>query len=144
MSNGWIDGKFETIIYFFISYPQRTMFLKLVDASHLVKDEKLLSGLLDEIKMKFGVENVVQIIIDNVSNYVVVGELLDTHPIIFWTPCVAHYLDLMLENIDKLEWVNKVAKQAKSITKYIYNHTWGLNLVKKNTWGGELVKLSIT
>jgi hypothetical protein len=77
---------------------------------------------LDEVVVEVGVENVVQVIIDNASNYVVASKLLEEkHPTIFWTPCVAHYLDLMLEDIGKLEWVKKVVDHAKCITKYIYN-----------------------
>jgi hypothetical protein len=121
------------------------MFLKSVDASDQVKDAQLLFQLLDEVVVEVGVENVVQVITDNASNYVVVGRLLeDKHPTIFWTPCTAHCLDLMLEDIGKLDWVKKVVDHAKCITKYIYNHTWVLNLMRKNIGGKELVRPAIT
>jgi hypothetical protein len=48
---------------------------------------------------------------------------------IWWTPCVAHCLDLMLEDIGKIEWVKKCVEEAKFITRYIYNHTSVLNLI---------------
>jgi hypothetical protein len=35
-------------------------------------------------------------------------------------------------------------EQGKSITRYIYNHTWVLNLTRKNTGGKELVRSGIT
>ena len=89
--------------------------------------------------------NVVQIIIDNASNYVLAGKMLESkHKTIFWTPCVAHCIDLMLEDIGKQDWVKDVIDQAKSITKYIYNHSWVLNLMRKNTGNMELVRLAIT
>jgi hypothetical protein len=34
--------------------------------------------------------------------------------------------------------------EKNSGTRYIYNHTWVLNLMRKNTGGKELVKLAIT
>ena len=79
-------------------------------------------------------QNVVQVIADNASNYVAAGRLLEEkHPTIWWTPCATHCLDLMLEDIGKIEWVRKCVEQAKCITRYIYNHSWVLNLMKKCT-----------
>jgi hypothetical protein len=63
---------------------------------------------------------------------------------IFWTPCVAHYIDLMLEDIGKQDWIKNTVEHAKSITKYIYNHSWVLNLTRKIIGGKDLVRLAIT
>ncbi|KAH9329477.1 hypothetical protein KI387_001585, partial [Taxus chinensis] len=76
MLDGWSDGKNRTIINFLASCPQGTMFLKSVDASDRVKDANLLFELLDEIVLEVGVENVVQIITDNASNYVLAAEIV--------------------------------------------------------------------
>jgi hypothetical protein len=108
------------------------MFLKSVDASDQVKDANLLFRLLDEVVEEVGVQNVVQVITDNVANYVAAGKMLEEkHRTIWWTPCAAHCLDLMLEDIGKIEWVKKTVEQGKSITRYIYNHSWVLNLMRK-------------
>ncbi|KAH9308769.1 hypothetical protein KI387_036680, partial [Taxus chinensis] len=145
MSDGWSDGKNRTIINFLASCPQGTMFLKSVDASDRVKDANLLFELLDEIVLEVGVENVVQIITDNASNYVLAGKMLEAkHKTIFWTPCAAHCIDLMLEDIGKKDWIKNTVEHGKSITKYIYNHSWVLNLMRKNTEGRELVRPAIT
>ena len=53
------------------------MFLKSVDASDMVKNAHLLFQLLDEVVEEVGVANVVQIIIDNASKYVLVGKILE-------------------------------------------------------------------
>jgi len=53
------------------------MFLKSVDASDRMKDEHLLFHLLDMVVEEMGVANVVQIIIDNASNYVLAGKILE-------------------------------------------------------------------
>ena len=42
--------------------------------------------------------NVVQIIKDNAANYVAAGKMLmERHSTLFWNPCAAHCIDLMLE-----------------------------------------------
>eukprot|EP00253_Pinus_taeda_P008141 PITA_08141 len=95
--------------------------------------------------MEVGAENVVQVITDSASNYVAAGKMLEEkHPTIWWSPCAAHCLDLMLEDIGKIEWVKKCVEDAKSITRYIYNHSWVLNFMRKHTGGKELVRSAIT
>ena len=91
-----------------------------MDASNQVKDAHLLFCLLDDVVEEVGVQNVVQIITNNASNYVAARRLLeDKNPTIWWIPCAAHCLDLMLEDIGKIEWVKKCVEQPKSITRYI-------------------------
>jgi len=49
----------------------------------------------------------------------------------------------MLEDIDKHDWIKNTGEHAKSITKCIYNHSWVLNLIRKNIEGRDLVRLAI-
>jgi len=120
MLNGWTDGNNHTIINFLASCPQGTMCLRSFDASNKVKDATLLFEPLDDFIKEAREKNVVQIITDNASNYVLVGKMLESkYKSIFWTPCVAHCIDLMLEDIGKVEWVKNIVEHAKCITKYI-------------------------
>jgi hypothetical protein len=49
-----------------------------------------------------GLDNVLQVIINNVSNYKAMGDLvMKDYPLFFWTPCATHYLDLLIANITK-------------------------------------------
>ena len=77
------------------------MFIKFVDASTHVKEAALLCELLDGVLQEIGLDNVVQIIIDNVANYVVTSRfLMERKPSLFWSPCAAHCIDLMLEDVE--------------------------------------------
>eukprot|EP00253_Pinus_taeda_P015528 PITA_15528 len=112
------------------------MFLKSIDASANVKDAHLIFSLLANVVEEVGVANIVQVITDNATNYVAAGRLLCAkYPTLFWTPCTAHCIDLMLEDIGKLEWVQDIVQECKHITKYIYNHAWVLNLMREFTHG---------
>ena len=45
-----------------------------------------------------------QVITDNAHNYVNVGmRLIEKRGKLWWTPCAAHCIDLMLEDIGKLD-----------------------------------------
>ena len=58
---------------------------------------------LDEVVEEIGEDNVVQVITDNVSNYVNAGmRLMKKRRRLWWTSCAAHCIDLMLEDIGKL------------------------------------------
>lgn len=109
MSDGWTDEKGRTLLNFLVHCPRGTMFIKLIDASAHVKDTALLCELMDGFIQDIGVHNVVQMIIDNAANYVVVGKMLmERHPTLFWTPCVAHCLDLMLKDMWKIHFIKEV------------------------------------
>ena len=90
MSDGWTDQRNRTIINFLIFCPQGTMFLKSVDASDKVKDGQLLFQLLDEVVEEVGVANVVQVITDNASNYVLAGKMLEEKHRTIFGPHVLH------------------------------------------------------
>lgn len=69
----------------------------------MVKDATMLFKLLDEMVEEVGEKNVIQVVTDNASNYVKAGKLLEAkRPHLFWTPCAAHCIDLMLEDIGKI------------------------------------------
>ena len=76
---------------------------------------------------------------------VFLGKILQvTRPKIFWTPCAAHCLDLMLEDIGKIPKVKRVIQRGIKLVGYIYNHTLALNTMRKFTQKTELVRHGVT
>ncbi|XP_059074240.1 uncharacterized protein LOC131874613 [Cryptomeria japonica] len=145
LSDGWTDGRNKTLLNFLVASNGAMVFIKSVDASNEIKNAETLCNLLDGVVREVGVENVVQIITDNAAAYVSAGRMLmQRHPSITWSPCAAHCLDLVLEDIGKIGWVKKVVEDAKSVTKFIYNHTWVLALMRKHTNGKDLVRPGVT
>ena len=57
-----------------------------------------------------GPENVVQIVTDNGSNYKSAGKKLMRKYNLYWTPCAAHCLDLMFEDLGKRPSVDNMVK----------------------------------
>jgi hypothetical protein len=103
MSDGWTDGKGRSILNFLVNCPKGTMFIKNVDASAYTKDAQLLCELLDGFIREIVPRYVVQVITDNVTNYVVAERMLmERYPSLYLSPCAAHCIDLMLEDMGKL------------------------------------------
>ena len=104
MYDGWTDQRGRTIINFVVAFPKGTMFQKSIDASTHIKGAHLIFTLLVDVVEEVGVANVVQVIMDNTTNYVATGRLLCAkYPTIFWTPCIVHCIDLILVDIGNLE-----------------------------------------
>ena len=82
---------------------------------------------------------------DNATNYVAASMMLmERHPNLFWTPCAAHCIDMMLEDIGKILFVRDIVESSKYITKFIYNHAFVLHLMRIFTNNKELVHPAIT
>ena len=145
MSDGWADRKVRTLLNFLVHCPKGTMFIKSLDASEHIKDATTICELLDGFIGEIGVQNVVQVIIDNAANYVSAGRMLmERHPTLFWTPCAAHCLDLLLEDMGKLSFIKEAVDMARSIPKFIYNHALVLSLMRRFTRNKELQCPAIT
>ncbi|KAF5755625.1 putative ribonuclease H-like superfamily [Helianthus annuus] len=63
---------------------------------------------------------------------------------LFWTPCSAHCLDLMLEDIGKIEKVKKTIEKGIFLVGYIYNHSMVLNMMREHTKNAELARCGVT
>jgi hypothetical protein len=149
MSDGWTNQKQQPIMNFLVYCPRGTMFLKSLDTSGLRKDAETLFGIFDTVVQEIGVEHIVQFITDNDSSYKAAGKkLMMKYPALFWSPCAAHCLDLMLENIADRRYfpiIDDTVRKAKHVTKYIYNHGWVLDLMRREyTNGRELCRPAIT
>ena len=82
---------------------------------------------------------------DNATNYGAAGRMLMAmYPTLFWTPCATHCLDLILEDLGKIDWIKDTIDLARSITKFIYNHAEVLSLMRWFTGDKELVRPAIT
>ena len=116
MSDGWKDMRGRQLINFLVNNPFGTIFLKSVDVSDVVKDANLLFKMLDDVVEEVGEDIVIQVITDNASNYKKAGELLmEKRKRLWWTPCAAHCIDLILEDIGKLPQHKNALLKAKKV-----------------------------
>ena len=105
MCDGWTGPTKLNIINFMVYSKGSTVFLKYVDASDNIKDNKYIYGLLKDVIKEVGEANVVQIVTDNGSAFLKVGKLLMKKYNLYLTPCAAHCIDLMFEDIGKRDSV---------------------------------------
>ena len=100
---------------------------------------------LDEVVKEIGNENIVQVIINNASHYVNVGiRLMEKMKRLWWTLCAAHCIDLMLEDVEKLNVHVNALLRPMQVMKFIYGHTWVLSLMRTFTKNHGLLRPAIT
>ncbi|KAI5405254.1 hypothetical protein KIW84_052149 [Lathyrus oleraceus] len=105
-----------------------TIFIKSVDASGASKTANTLSKLFKEVMLYADMKNVVQIVTNNASNYVNVGKLLEKEfPKLYWYSCATLCINLMLQDMGKLEEVKPLVRalhiidsEAKLAMGYLY------------------------
>ncbi|XP_043724638.1 uncharacterized protein LOC122671472 isoform X2 [Telopea speciosissima] len=146
MADSWKDAQGRMVINFLVSCPRGVYFVSSIDATDIVEDASNLFKLLDKVVEEIGEENVVQVITENTASYKAAGKMLEEkRGNLFWTPCAAYCIDQMLEDFAKIKWVGECMDRGKKITKFIYNRTWLLNLMKKEfTEGRDLLNSAVT
>ncbi|XP_031396865.1 uncharacterized protein LOC116207888 [Punica granatum] len=100
MTDGWTDQCKRTLINFLVYCPKGIVFVKSVNPLYASKTEEMLYKLFKEVVLFVGQENVAHFVIDNAANYVAAGRLLEQKfKTIFWSPCAAHCINLILSDI---------------------------------------------
>ncbi|XP_040938060.1 uncharacterized protein [Gossypium hirsutum] len=147
MCNGWTNSLNQMHIINFLVYCSKgTIFWKSVDVSSVrSRDAEFYYSLLDSVVEEIGENYIVQIVTDNEVAMEAAGKkLMLKRKHLYWTSCVAHCLDLYLEDIGKKPSVAKVLDEAKKVTCFIHNRIWTVDLMKKYTQGKQILRPSLT
>ncbi|XP_059667593.1 uncharacterized protein LOC132313007 isoform X2 [Cornus florida] len=135
------DKRERTIINFLVNCSKGTMFIESIDASSYIEHDVKMFQLLDRFVKHIGVANVVQVITDTASSNIVAGRILEAvYPHLFWSPCAAYSLDLMLEDIAKLPNITRTIRRAMVLNGYIYNRAGVLDMMRHFTGRKELFR----
>lgn len=74
-----------------------------------------------------------------------IGKMLQVkRPHLYWTPCAAHCIDLMLEDIGKMPKITKVLKKSMKVHAYLVSSVPRVNLMRKFTGQHNLHKPCVT
>jgi len=121
-------------------------FLSSVDTSNISKTADKVFEMLDAIMERIWEENTVQVITDNAANYKTTRQLLmGKRKWLFWKPCVAYCIDLILEDFEKKLEVHQVTiAKRRIITSYIYSITILIFMLRHFTKEKELIRPATT
>jgi Protein of unknown function (DUF 659) len=95
--------------------PDGAMFIDGTDTSGETKDAQFIA---DDIKRNIellGEPNIVQVVTDSAGNCSAARKILaEFYPGIIFSPCTAHCLDLLLEDVGKLAWAAPIISDIVS------------------------------
>ena len=120
VSDGWTNTRQRPLINIIATSPKGAMFLKAEDCSGEVKDAQFIADILIKSIEQIGPNKVVQVVTDNAPVCKAAGLIVESRfDHIFWTPCIVHNLNLILEEIDnKVPWIKELTGQAREIVKF--------------------------
>ncbi|XP_016194913.1 uncharacterized protein LOC107635874 [Arachis ipaensis] len=120
-------------------------FVKTVDASDVIKTANALFNLFADVIEWVGPSNIVHVVTDNAANYVSAGKLIhEKYPNIFWYPCAAHCVNLILKDIASIPHIADLASRASKVTVFVYNHMILLSWLRKRKSWTEIVRPRVT
>lgn len=120
-SDGWKDVNSKPLLNAVFVCDNGAFMLDSWDTSGEPKTGEFIADKLETCIKDFGEDRVVQVIMDNASNCQLAGRLLEERfeNRIVASPCMAHTLDLMMEDWGKLSWVKDVVDFAKKIVNWV-------------------------
>ncbi|KAH9291024.1 hypothetical protein KI387_044153, partial [Taxus chinensis] len=132
---GWKDSRNRPLINIIAVCPKGAMFLKDIDCEGEIKDAQFIANILIEAIESIelaGPPNVVQVITDNAKNCKAARLIVEgRYKHIFWTPCAIHSLNLMLQKIEKIAWIEKIYMEANEIQMFVTNHHMSQAIFKR-------------
>ncbi|GER36693.1 hAT transposon superfamily [Striga asiatica] len=135
----------KSFVNFFAYCPEGTVFLRSADVSHAPDSSDLIFELLRSAVEEVGSRNVLQVVTGSDEKYILAGKrLAELYPTLFWAPCAGKCIDQMLDDVAQIPSVNAVLEQAKSVSKYVYSSGPVLNMMRRYTFGVDLVDLGPT
>ncbi|KAL5790169.1 hypothetical protein ACOSQ2_005057 [Xanthoceras sorbifolium] len=145
MTDAWSDRKRRSIMNLCVNCSEGTTFLSSKESSDEAHTANLIFQYVDGCIEQVGPKNVVQVVTDNATNNMAAAKLLkEKRPLIFWTSCATHTINLMLESIGKLQKFKKTIEQAKNFTILIYAHHKTLSLMRSFTKKRDIVRPGVT
>uniref|UniRef100_A0A8R7V6J5 DUF659 domain-containing protein n=1 Tax=Triticum urartu TaxID=4572 RepID=A0A8R7V6J5_TRIUA len=105
-------------------------FLRSIDVSEITEDFDELKSMLSRVVDDVGAHNIVQIVMNDVSPHMQMARqyVLNKYDSFFFTLCVDHCINLLLEKIAALEHVSEVLMKAREITRFLNVHALPMKL----------------
>ncbi|XP_039131369.1 uncharacterized protein LOC120267759 isoform X2 [Dioscorea cayenensis subsp. rotundata] len=145
MGDGWTDNRQRSLINFLVYSPKGISFIKSVDASSFITNAETLCNLFSDIIEMVGPKNVVHMVTDNGANYKAAGrKIREKYVDIYWSPCAAHSINLIMKDIAEMPTVHSLAILASKITVFVYNHKWVLNWLRTQPKWTEIIRPGAT
>lgn len=131
-TDGWTDANRRPLVNYIQVLPGCAEFVEAKDASGIIKSApNTAADIITRIEA-MGADDCVQVKTDQPHVMKAAWKIVEAKfPHVFASGCVPHGLDLLLEDIGKLEWVRTIVQDTKEVLKFIGNHQYTLALFRE-------------
>ena len=121
--DGWDNVQNRPLLNIVQCGTNRDLFLGTIDTTGNHKDHQYVGGQIHPFLEKVGVHNVVQVYMDNASAMIATSHyIFQSTSHLYMQGYARDYLDLLLEDWGKEEWMKKLVKKAMIISIFIKSH----------------------
>ncbi|KAH0632689.1 hypothetical protein KY284_035475 [Solanum tuberosum] len=130
--DGWIDSDGRNLINTLVYSPRGTIYLRSSDISSFSENVDALLLFYEEVLEEVGVETVVQIVAYSTSDWMIEAgqKLMDRCKTVFWSIDASYCMELMLQEVTKIGWIEEALKKTKMLVQFIYSHATVLKLLR--------------
>jgi len=142
--DGWIESDGRNLINTLVYSPRGTIYLRSSYISSFSENVDALLLFYEEVLEEVGVETVVQIVAYSTSDWMIEAgqKLMDRCKTVFWSIDASYCMELMLQEVTKIGWIEEALKKTKMLVQFIYSHATVLKLLRDAFPEVELVKSS--
>ncbi|RWR80152.1 hypothetical protein CKAN_00877600 [Cinnamomum micranthum f. kanehirae] len=142
MCDGWTSNNRRHVINFMAYCVTGTIFIRPVNTGGHRIDAQYLYSLIDDTlcMIKNWHKYAVALVTENAANFMAVAKKLHEKRV----SCTAHCIDLILEDIGKLDDVHDTIDEGKIVTSLVYNHQFMTDLLREINEGRDIPRPGIT
>jgi hypothetical protein len=131
--DGWSSVNNHRLLNMICVSPASEEFLGAIDTSGHMKDAVYIVDVIKRYLIEVGPENVVQVCTDNASVMrKAVNIVQQQWPHLYFQGCMAHALNLLLQDWGLLQWTSSVVEDARKIVRFIRARHVPLALFRKH------------
>jgi Protein of unknown function (DUF 659)/hAT family C-terminal dimerisation region len=131
--DGWSDVKDQPLLNMMCVSPAGEEFLGAIDTSGHAKDAIYIANVIKKYLVEVGPENVVQVCTDNASVMKKAVRIVQQQwPHLYFQGCMAHALNLLLQDWSSADWASSIVEDAQKIVKFIRARHIPLALFRKH------------
>lgn len=139
--DGWRDAAGRPLLNATFACPTGAFMVCAWDSSTEVKTAEYIADKLTDVINDIGADKVVQVIMDNAANCVAAGKVLEARfEHITFSPCMAHTLDLMLEDWGQMDFIDELVQKGRDLVTWINGADAIRTAFTKHTNGQKLTK----
>ncbi|GBG62466.1 hypothetical protein CBR_g30787 [Chara braunii] len=127
ITDGTTDICGRSLMNYILTGRSKPVFIKCEDVSEGEKDATAIVAGWKRFFREWGVEKVIAICTDSFAGNKSAARMLREDPEfvqIYWIPCTAHCMDLLMHDICKKEWSATIIEKANKVVTFFRVHRW--------------------